>query len=655
MEEHEHNNEGCNHSHCNESTNNHEGNDNCICGHDHSNPGHSRTLGKLWIAITGGLFIVNSFILQFFFPMQTFSAEFSALLGAIVLAIPIITEACKNLYQGKMYMNELVAIAILAAFTNGDFQSAGVIAFFLLITIIIETKTASGAQKSIESLIKLTPDVANKLTENNSETRIDVSELQINDIIRVRPGENFPIDGEILTGDTTVNQASITGESFPVDKFVNDEVFAGTQNLTGSIQVKVTKLGENTTLGKVKDMILNAENTKNSVVRIIDKYAGYYTPVILMLAGVVWVATEDINRVITLFVVSCPCAVVLATPSAMIAAIAAAARLGILIKKAGDLELASKIKTFIFDKTGTLTEGVLNVAKLSPVEGVDPAELLFVAASIEQHSNHPTAKALQIVAKSAEITLSETSEFKEIHGKGVEGVLDGTKCCIGRQKWIQSIGITIDNAETENEEVSSMSIIYVAKDNKILGWIGFSDKIREESNAMIIDLKKSGVKLCAMVTGDRKSVADKVAAILNVDEIKSECLPSDKVEFVESAKKQSLVAFVGDGVNDAPALAAGDLSIAMGALGSDIAINSASIALMTNNLNRIPLLVSLSQKTRSIINQNLALGLIFVVCGIILSIFNYMTPINGAILHSLSTVIVLFNSARLVRIGEEYT
>ncbi len=340
----------------------------------------------------------------------------------------------------------------------------------------------------------------------------------------------------------------------------------------------------------------------------------------------------------------------------MIASIAASARLGILIKKVSDLELASKIKIFVFDKTGTLTEGVLNVAKLSPIENIEPAELLFVAASIEKHSNHPTAKALQVLAKSAEVTLSNTSNFKEIHGKGVEGTLDNEKCYVGRKNWIQSIDIKVDdNILDEQDDVAGMSIIYVAKNNKILGWIGFSDTIRKESKEMIIDLKKRGVKSCAMVTGDRKSVADKVAKLINVDEVKSECLPSDKVAFVENAKKQSLVAFVGDGVNDAPALAAGDLSIAMGALGSDIAINSASIALMTNNLNRIPLLITLSKKTRTVINQNLSLGLLFVIFGIIFSIFGGMTPIKGAILHSLSTVIILFNSARLVRIGEEYT
>ncbi|OGV35095.1 MAG: copper-translocating P-type ATPase [Lentisphaerae bacterium GWF2_45_14] len=628
-----------------------------ICGPISEGEGHERSMGRLGAAMIGGYFVLNSYILQWWLPDQTFCFELSALIGAMILSLPIIFTAVKDLFHGKVYMNELVALAILAAFTGGDFRTAGVIAFFLLVTIIIESRTASGAQRSIEELIKLTPHSARKIVEGR-EQDVDVLSLILGDVIRVRPGENFPIDGQIVKGQTFVNQASITGESLPVDKNESDDVFAGTQNLTGAIDVKVTKVGKDTTLGKVKDMILAAEKTRTPIVRIIDKYAGYYTPTILMIAGVTWwVSNFDLNRVITLMVIACPCAVVLATPSAIVAAVAAAARLGILIKNVSHLELAAKIKAFVFDKTGTLTCGILSVARLNPAEGVEPAELLLTAASVESHSNHPAACALKTLADEAGLKLNEVSNFEEVHGKGVKCLMASDICIVGRRSFLESHGISVGDGLSESEKVESvgMSMVYVACGKKVLGWIGFKDKVRNESREAISKLRELGIKYCAMVTGDRESVAASVAKTLDIEEYRSECLPESKVEYVEKMKKECPVAVVGDGVNDAPALAAGDLGIAMGAIGSDIAINSASIALMTNDLRRIPLLVSLSRKSRVIINQNLFIGMVFVLGGIILSVFGWMSPITAAVLHTFSTLIVLFNSARLVRTGEEYT
>ena len=580
----------CGHDHAHE----HEHEHTSCCGHDHSaekgfcpcghdavsnGVGHDRAMGRIFFALLGGLLTVNSFLLDWLLPEQTFAANMSALLGAFILALPIVITAVKDLLNGKVYMNELVALAILAALASGDFQTAGIIAFFLLLTIIIETRTASGAQRSIEELIKLTPNTARRLSgETDTESEVQVTDLKIGDRIRVRPGENFPVDARILRGESTVNQASITGESLPVDKTVGDDVFAGTQNLTGLVDLEVTKVGEDTTLGKVKEMILQAESSRTPVVRIIDRYAGYYTPTVLMLAWVTWCFTTDMSRVITLMVIACPCAVVLATP---------------------------------------------------------------------------TAVALQKLAAEASMELDTADDFHETPGKGVSGIINGARCLIGRANWMEDQGVSLpphDAAESEG-----MSVVYVARDNMVLGWIGLKDKLRREAPAMISDLRRLGVRFCAMVTGDRRSVAETVAAQLQIDEFKSECLPEGKVEFVENIKRNSRVAVVGDGVNDAPALAAGDLGIAMGAIGSDIAVNSASIALMTNDLRRIPMLVFLSRKSRMIINQNLFFGMLMVFGGMVLSVFGWMTPIWAAVLHAGSTLIIIFNSARLVRTGEELT
>jgi Cd2+/Zn2+-exporting ATPase len=632
----------------------------CGCDHHHDHEaggtGHNRSLGRLSVALVGGFFTLNSYILIWIQPDQVFTAELSAIFGAVILALPIFIVAFKDLAKGKVYMNELVALAVLAALAGGDFRTAGIISFFLLIAIIIESRTASGAQRSIEELIKLTPRSARKIIEGQ-EVDVDVLSLSIGDIIRIRPGENFPVDGAIAKGTSTVNQASITGESLPIDKEIDDDVFAGTQNLTGVIDVKVTKVGKDTTLGKVKEMILAAETSKPPIVRVIDRYAGYYTPTILMIAGLTWwFSGGDMRNVISVLVASCPCALVLGAPSAVIAALAAAARLGILIKDVSYLELASKVRAVIFDKTGTLTEGTLSVARLAPATGIEPADLLQVAASLESHSNHPTAIALQKLAKDANLSLTEAEYFGEVHGKGVEAVLSGKKAMVGRAEWLKSQNIDLSFLESPDETAcGAMSIVYVAINGKALGWIGFRDTVRKGVAETIKSLREVGVKHCAMVTGDRKSVADLVAREIGIENVRSGCLPDDKVEYVKEVKHSYTVAVVGDGINDAPALAAGDLGIAMGAIGSDIAINSASIALMTNDLRRIPLLIELSRQSGRIINQNLLIGFIFIVGGISLSVFGMLPPIIAAVLHTVSTTIVLFNSARLVRMGEELT
>ena len=664
--EHEHSHScNCGHDHAHE----HEHEHSCSCGHDHghehSKPncpcghdsltegaGHDRGMGKLFFALGGGLLTLNSFILEYLLPSQVYAVQLSALCGAVVLALPIVITAVKDLWRGKVYMNELVALTILASLANGDFQMAGIIAFFLLLTIIIETRTASGAQRSIEELIKLTPNTAHQVIDG-TEQDVQVTELKVGDIIRVRPGENFPVDAVIVAGESTVNQASITGESVPVEKSVGSEVFAGTQNLTGAVELQVTKVGEDTTLGKVKDMILQAEASRTPVVRIIDRYAGFYTPTVLMIAWVCWWFTEDMNSVIAFLVISCPCAVVLATPTAVVAAVAAAARLGIFIKNVSHLELASKLTAFVFDKTGTLTDGLLSVVRLQVFGDISQAELLQTAGAVEQSSNHPTAKAIQKLAAEAGLELPLAEDLTETHGKGVSGKVNGVEIIVGRGNWMKEQNLDIP--AHDDLEAEGMSVVYVARGGQVIGWIGFRDKIRNESAAMLTDLRKLGVRYCAMVTGDRKSVAETVAGQLQIDEFESECLPEGKVAFVEKVKENHRVAVVGDGVNDAPALAAGDLGIAMGAIGSDVAINSASVALMTNDLRRIAMLVYLSRKSQMIINQNLLFGMLFLFGGMIVSAVGLMTPVWAAVLHAGSTLIIIFNSARLVRTGEELT
>lgn len=639
------------HSHEKCCTLDHEHSSSCSCGHD-----HEHTMLPLQVTLAGVLFIINSFVLNRIYGSESALAASSAMLGALIMGVPIIWTSIKNLWCGRILsMNELVSLAVLAAFASGNYQTAGIVAFFMLLGEIIEMRTADGARKSIESLIKLAPTKARRISNGGAEEEVPVKELKIGDIIRVRPGDNVAADGVILTGQGSFNQANVTGESLPVDKKPGDDVFAGTQNLTGVLEIRVSRAGEDTTLGQVHNLILAAEKTRLPIMRIIDQYMQYYTPLVLVIATLVWAFTFDLERVIAVLIVACPCAFILATPSAMVAALSAAARLGILIKNVGDIELAARINAFIFDKTGTLTQGTLIVNRLNPVEGVTPAELLLVAASAEKYSNHPTAKAINQLANEAEISLIEPADFAETAGRGVSAKVENDTVIIGCAQWLKDNGVSGDFLKSVDlNESEGFSILFVARNNQFIGWIGLQDETRAEAKESLAELSHSGVRRIAMVTGDRRPVAERVAKGIGCEEVIAECLPQDKVDFVALMRERGYkVAVVGDGVNDAPALAAGDVGIAMGAAGSEVAIHSATIALMNNDLRRLPFLVKLSRSTRSIINQNFLFGTLFIIFGLTFASWGYINPILAALLHNAGSLIVVFNSARLVRHGEE--
>ncbi len=618
---------------------------------------------RLTQTVIGLIFIINSYIVDLFFKVPatlsepekgTMVAGFSAMIGAIILGYPIVWTSFKDIRRGVLSINELVGIAVLAAFASGDYKTAGLVAFFMLLGEIIETRTAAGARASIESLIKLTPTKARRIV-GNKEEEVAAKELAIGDVIRVRPGDNVAADGVIVTGQGSFNQANITGESLPVDKKPGDDVFAGTQNLTGVLEIRVSRAGEDTTLGRVRELILAAEKTKLPIMRLVDQYMVYYTPLVLVMGALVWAFTHDLPRVIAVLVVACPCAFILATPTAMVAALSAAARLGILIKNVGDIELAARINAFIFDKTGTLTTGKLAVSRLAPIEGVAPAELLYVSASAEKYSNHPTAKALQEISTEAGVNIAEPKDFSETAGRGIRAKVDGRDVLVGRAQWLKDNSIREDiEKSVDLNETEGFSLIHVARDGKYLGWIGLRDEIRAEAREALADLAQAGVRRIAMVTGDRKPVATRVAREIGCEEVVADCLPQNKVEFVRTIKSRGYrVAVVGDGVNDAPALAAGDMGVAMGAAGSEVAIHSATIALMNNDLKRLPFLIRLSRSTRNVINQNFLFGVAFIIIGLTLAAFGYVNAVVAAIMHNVGSLLVVFNSARLVRQGEE--
>ena len=612
----------------------------------------SHVVRRLALTLGGGALVLNGFLARALGVYDPAVADLSTALGAIILAVPIVARAVRNLSRDKLDLDELIALAIVAAIAWEDYLTAGAVGFFALLGELVERRTALGARVAIESLVRLTPTVARRLEPDGRETPVEATALRPGERVRVRPGENVPADGKLLHGRSTIDQASITGESVPAEKGPGDEVFAGTTNLTGAIDVEVVRAGSDTTLGRVKELILAAESSRTPVARIIDRYVAWYLPVVLMLAFVIFFFTRSPANFIAALVVACPTALVLATPTAMVAALSCAARLGILIKDARDIEVASRLTAVLFDKTGTLTTGRLAVVGLEPAEGRDPAELLRLAAAVASRSNHPASRALVAVAREAELLGVEPAEVEEVPGMGVHGRVEGRAVVVGRRSFLEERGVAVP-AEAPGS-TAALSRIHVGIDGALAGVLALEDQVRPEARAAVEELRQAGVARVSLMTGDRWEVARRVGQDLQLDDVAADCLPGQKLELARAARERGeRVAVVGDGVNDAPALAAGDLGIAMGAAGSDVAIGSARVALMNNDLRRVPFLVALSRKSRAIVGQNLTVGLLLLGSGLALAGAGHLTPIAAILLHNLGSLFVVMNSARLIRLGEE--
>jgi Cd2+/Zn2+-exporting ATPase len=636
-----------------------------------TNPRLSRGLkAQITATLLGATLLVCSLVASWLWKQPFFTA-LPAALAVVLLGAPLVASAVRDLLAGKAGMNALVALAVIGAMASGKYQEAAAVALFMVVSSLIEKRTAIGAEASIESLIRLAPTKASRLVRGahaeSHEELVEATALRPGDVVRVRPGDTIPADGRVIHGASTVNQASITGESVPAEKTGGDEVFGSTINLTGVLDIEVTKAGADTLLGRVKDLILQAERTRTPIMRLIDQYAAWYTPTVLMIVGVVlfFALKSDpdraFSRAIAMLVVACPSALILATPTAMVAGLSAAARLGVLIKSVATLEAARSLTAIVFDKTGTLTTGVLNVTSLSPAEGFEAAQLLRLAASAEQNSRHPVARAVTEMAQRARITLLQPEQFEEVPGRGVIARFPGETVMVGRASWLAEAcpePHSIDRAALEavqsSSETEGMSVLHVVLNGRPVGWIGLEDNARPEAAGAVDRLRGMGISRLVLLTGDRASVARRVAGQMHFDEYKAEVLPHEKLDMVDSLKAAGhRVAVIGDGVNDAPALAAGDVSIAMGAAGSDVAIHSASIALLNSNLNRIPFLVDLSRRTISVIRQNMVIGGLFIVAFMALAGAGYVSPVLAAALHVVSGLAVVFNSARLVRCGED--
>jgi len=621
--------------------------------------------GAIVFALIGGVLVLTTVVAKFF-GYQEDIRQIPAAIGALLLLWPLLNGAYREIKRGRPSSSFLVALAIGAALAVGEYVVAGGLAFILYMMDKVIQRTAWGAHKAIEQLVQLTPDTARQLTDDG-EHEVSLEQLKVGDIIRVRPGENLPADGNIVTGSTSINMASLTGEADSVEAEVGEPVYAGTTNLTGGIDVEITRLGTDTTIGKVVTLINEAEQSKTPRQQIIELVAGHYVWVVLMIAMAVWILSPKMvgdaggisatQRAITVLVVTCPGALLLSSPTALVAAFAAAARLGIMVKSTSTLEAASAIDTVVLDKTGTLTTGRFDVSRLAPADGIEGAELLAVAANAEQHSNHPLAQSIVQTAKKAKIQIASGDSAEELHGLGVKVTSGNDQLFVGRAKWLLEINPAIRQQVTDIENrIEGMTGVHVMKNDQYLGAVGLEDKIRKGAAKAVAALRDEGVRWVGLLTGDRVTVANRVGQVVPVDHIEAECHPEEKHDIIQKLTSTGrCVMMVGDGINDGPSLAASDVGVAMGLGGTDIAANSAGIALMSDDLSRLPFVIRLAKKTRVVITQNIIASIIIAIAGLSLAASGNLSFWEAGFYHALADVFVIANSFRLVRFGEEHT
>ena len=600
---------------------------------------------------------------------QRVIAETILAFASLIVLLPVLIEAAIGLVKPttKTASAHLVTLGSLAAFAVGDFVTAALIPIVLTVGHFIEERSVLGARAAIDGLKSLQARVA-RLQRNGTEVEVDVATLRAGDRLVLRAGETIPADGDVQTGHSTIDQASITGESTPAEVGPGATVFAGTVNLTGLLRVTVTRTGDQTALGRVLHLLQDAEQSKTPVMRLIEQYAGYYVPLVLMIAAVTLFASRDLSRSIAVLVVGCPMALILAGPTAMVAALAAASRLGILIKNAKFLEVLGDVDTVVFDKTGTVTLGQLEVIGVESINDTLRDDVLSAAFACARHSWHPVSRAIcrafhptrdigsptsgssRLDAKIL-ISENETTVVTEHPGQGIE-LTDGMRrLWLGQRDWLTSLGANLPkNPSHQGPLVWVMESNDRAAVSIPLGCVLLSDQPRAEAHEVIAELKSLGVEHSVLLTGDRREVAERIGQALDVGQVIAEVLPEQKLEVIHRQSHEGRITLmVGDGINDALALAAADVGIALGAGGQDIAMRSADLVLMTNDLRRLPDAIRLSRKTRAVIHQNVLVGTAVSVTMLALAASGMISPIAGAALHHVGEFYVLLNSARLLR------
>ncbi len=576
--------------------------------------------------------------------------------GTVILSgYPLLYLALTRLLHERWVSSALlISIAMLASIAIGEFFAAGEVAFIMAIGAILEDKTVERAKKGLKNLINLTPLQGRRIHSaalGEQEEMIAASSIQKGDVLRILPGESIPADGEIIIGNTSVDQSILTGESLPVDKKAGDSVFCGTINRFGSIDIAATEVGADSSLQKLIRMVQDAENKKAPMQRIADKWATWLVPVALAIAIVTFLATKDIVRAVTILVVFCPCALALATPTSIMAAIGQATKHGVIIKSGEALENMGKVDCIAFDKTGTLTNGNLVVADICPLSPeVNEAQLLKLAASAEVYSEHPLGKAILHYAKKNQVRLESASDFQMLPGKGIKATVSQQNLLCGTLNFLREEGVPMNDTITSKLDQfrsEGKAMILVAKEKEVIGAITLSDTLRDTAASMIKQLHDMNTQV-VLLTGDHEQTASYFAKKVGIQTVKAGLLPEDKVSYIATLEKGGRkVCMIGDGVNDAPALKLAHVGVALGGAGSDIAVEAADIALVGDDIAKIPYLKKLSNAALRTIKFNITLSMVINFIAILLSVAGVLNPITGALVHNAGSVLVVLNAALL--------
>lgn len=575
----------------------------------------------------------------------------AAWIAIILCGLPIILEAIIGLVTAfDIKADVLVSLALVASVLIGEDFAAGEVAFIMQLGALLEELTVSKARAGIEKLVHLTPQTARILTANG-EKIIPAEQVAIGDRIRVLPGETIPVDGVILSGQTSINQAVMTGESLPVDKTVGDEVSSGTVNQFGAFEMEAAKVGEDSSIQRMIRLVQSADAGKAKIVGLADRWATWIVVIALSAAALTWFLSGEIIRAVTILVVFCPCALVLATPTAIMAAIGNATKHGFLVREGDALDRLSKVSKVTFDKTDTLTYGTPKVTAIGTCSGFTEREVYAYAAAVEQFSEHPLGKAIVSCYKQeSETDLLQAEQFTMIPSEGVTGVVNGKTVKAGNLKLLKEIPVSSDlTLAAEKYLMDGCTVIYVAVDNTLAGYIVLADTVRQESAKMIRDIHTLGVQP-VLLTGDNQNAANVIGRQLGIEEIHANCLPEDKLKQIGAYQQQGQeVCMIGDGINDAPALKKANVGIAMGGVGSDIAVDAADIALVDDEIKELPHLLALSKKMMRTIKLNLTFSMGLNFLAIALAVTGILGPVVGALVHNAGSVVVIINSALLLR------
>ena len=578
----------------------------------------------------------------------------AAWIAIIFCGIPIILEAIIGLITAfDIKADVLVSIALIASVIIGEDFAAGEVAFIMQLGALLEDLTVAKARAGIEKLVHLTPQTA-RIINGKHERIVPAQQVKVGDILRVLPGETVPVDGVILSGQTSINQAVMTGESLPVDKAAGDDVSSGTVNQFGSFDMKATKVGEDSSIQRMIRLVQSADAGKAKIVGIADRWATWIVVIALTAAAVTWLITGEIIRSVTILVVFCPCALVLATPTAIMAAIGNATKHGFLVREGDALERLSTVSMIAFDKTGTLTYGIPEVVKVKSYLNEYPEEKLYaLTAAAEQRSEHPLGKAIvRCYRKDKQDILLQNEQFQMLPGRGVLAFVCGEEIIAGNRELLSESDVLLNEVlmkETDSYRSQGCTIIFVAIQRKLAGFLALSDALRPESAGMIQNIDSLGVQP-VLLTGDNDQAAQAISQKLQIREVHANCLPEDKLTWIDTyQKKKESICMIGDGINDAPALKKADVGIAMGGVGSDIAVDAADIALVDDEVKEIPHLLALSRRMMTTIKCNLTFSMVLNFLAIILAITGILNPVVGALVHNAGSVLVIINSAILLK------